>query len=138
VSMKVLIVDSDWYFVSQASGILESKGHQVSSEADSAEAFERAEQLRPDVILINVELEEVCQGDMLERLEGILPRPAIVLVSVLERFDKAWQAWQRGGHEVLFKPILHPSELHVAILNARQNALNPQRRPAAQRLARSA
>jgi len=138
VSMKVLIVDSDWYFVNQASGILESKGYHVVEEGNPVEALERAQQLRPDVILVNVELEEVCQGEMLDRLGEILPKPAVVLVSVLERFDKAWQAWQKGGHEVLFKPILHPSELHVAIFNARQNAVNPQRRPAAQRLAKSA
>lgn len=138
MSMKVLIVDSDWYFISQAGGILEAKGHQVLEEGNPDDALDRARDLKPDVILVNVEIDEVCQGDLLEQLSQILPRPAIVLTSVLERFDKAWMSWQRGGDEVLFKPILHPSELHVAIFTARQNALNPQRRPAAQRLAKSA
>ncbi|KKK62960.1 hypothetical protein LCGC14_2999120 [marine sediment metagenome] len=133
MSMKIMIVDPDWYFLSQARGILEDCGHQVAQQSDPAEAMERAAQWRPDVILANVELPEVSDGELLGQFAAIRPRPAILLVSALDRFDKAWHAWQRGGDEVLFKPILHPSELHVAIRVARENALCPEKRPAADR-----
>ena len=129
MSLKVLLVDSDWYFLNQATNILESRGHHVLQEPDPAEAVERARRWRPDVAMVDVRLPVVHQGELLAQLADIQPRPAIVLLSALGDFEKAWKAWQRGGDDVLFKPILHPADVHLAILTARKNALCPQRRP---------
>lgn len=136
MSMKVLIVDSDWSFARQAADILEPCGHHVVQEARPRQALAAAVQWRPDVILVSAEMPQVCDGELLQSLGDLRPRPALLLVSALGRFDKAWRAWRRGGEEVLFKPILHPSELHVAIMIARENAVLPRRdhvaaRPAA-------
>ena len=127
MSMKVLIVDSDGRFVGQARDILESCGHYVVHEPRPEQALARARKWRPDVTLISAELPAASEGDLLRRFGDVRPRPAVLLVASLDRFDKAWQAWQRGGDEVLFKPMLQPSELHVSILVARENALLPRR-----------
>lgn len=129
MSMKVLIVDPDWSFVHQAMEILEPCGHRVAHEATAAQALARALRWRPDVILVSAELPLACEGDLLQHFSQVQPRPAVLLVATLARFDKAWRAWQYGGDEVLFKPMLHPSELHVSIMTARQNAVCPRRRP---------
>jgi len=128
VSMKVLIVDLDHQFFNQARDLLESRGHHVLQEAHTDLALQRAQAWRPDVVFVNAELADVAGGVFLAELESIRPRPAVVLTSTLMRFDKAWQAWQHGGDEVLFKPLLQPSELHVAVLTARKNTLLPRRR----------
>lgn len=128
MSMKVLIVDSDWSFVRQAADVLEPCGHHVVQEARPRQALAAALKWRPDVILVSAEMPQVCGGELLGSLSDLQPRPAVLLVSALGRFDKAWQAWRRGGDEVLFKPMLHPSELHVAIMIARENAVLPRRR----------
>jgi len=137
--MKVLIVDPDWHFFFQTRDILESCGHCVVQEQAPQAALERAEHWQPDLILVSAELPETAEGDLLQSLAELRPRPAILLTAGLDRFDKAWRAWQHGGDDVLFKPVLHPSELHVAIITARENALcPPRRRTAPEPVARSA
>ncbi len=136
--MKILIVDSDCQFLRKARDLLEPRGHHVVHEANPDRALQRLLKWRPDVIMVSTEYESCCNGTLLSDFSRLQPRPAILLTSAMTDFTKAWQAWQRGGDEVLFKPLLHSSELHTAIMSARQNALCPTRRPVARPLAMSA
>ena len=136
--MKILVVDSDWQFLRKARDFLEPRGHYVVHEADPDRALQRSLKWRPDVIMVSTEYESCCDGTLLSDFSHLQPRPAILLTSAMTDFAKAWQAWQRGGDEVLFKPLLHSSELHTSIMIARQNALCPTRRSAGRLLALSA
>ncbi|MCK4624442.1 MAG: response regulator [Phycisphaerae bacterium] len=136
--MKILIVDSDLQFLCKTRDILEPRGHHVVHENKPDRALRQSLKWRPDVIIVSTEYESCCDGDLLIDFSRLQPRPAILLTSAMTDFARAWRAWQRGGDEVLFKPLLHPSELHTAIMIARQNALCPTRRPAARPLALSA
>ena len=138
MSMKILVVDSDSSFLRQTRDLLEPRGHYVVHEADTDRALRRSLKWHPDVIMVSTEYESCCDGNLLNDLARLTPRPAILLISAMTDFEKAWRAWQRGGDEVLFKPLLHSSELHTAIMSARQNALCPSRRPAVRPLAMSA
>lgn len=138
MSMKILVVDSDWRFVSSVRDLLEPRGNYVIDEGDPDKALQRSLKWRPDVVMISTDYDSCCDGDLLVRFAQLRPRPAILLTSDLADFGKAWRAWQHGGDEVLFKPMLHPSELHVAISIARQNAICPSRRPVKRPLAMSA
>jgi DNA-binding response OmpR family regulator len=126
--MKVLILDADWHFLQQARDFLESRGHLTCHITEPAQAVAKAEHWRPDLVVVSTELKGCGDGDLLERLSLLEPRPAILLTANLDRFAQAWRAWQKGGDEVLFKPLLHPSELHVAIVTALENSLCPQGR----------
>jgi DNA-binding NtrC family response regulator len=127
MSMKVLIVDADWYFLRQARAYLEARGHHTIHEPDPAKALGRMFHWKPDVVIVDAELASAREGDLLAQLESFHPRPAVLLTSALDQFDKAWRAWQKGGDEVLFKPVMHASELHVAIVTAMENASLPRR-----------
>jgi len=127
MSLKVLIVDPDWHFLAQARNALEARGDITVHEARPDQAVRRAEHWCPDLVIINAELRDCCDGDLLERLSRLSPRPAILLTAGVDQFAKAWRAWQRGGDELLLKPLMHPGELHVAVLHARENMLVPRR-----------
>ena len=127
MSMRILIVDHDRSFLEEVRELLEPRGHLVVNETDPNFALERARRWRPDLVMVSAELEACSQGDMLERLRQLRPAPAVLLTSHLDRFDLAWQAWQKGGDELLLKPILQPSQLQVAMMTALQNALCPRR-----------
>ena len=47
----------------------------------------------------------------------------MLLTENLDRFDRAWRAWQQGGDELLLKPVLSTHDLHQAIVTARENAV---------------
>lgn len=128
MSMRVLIVDADWYFLRQVRDFLDSRGHLTLHEPDPADAVERARRWRPDLVIVPAEAEACCDGDLLERLGRLQPRPAVLLTAHLDGFAQAWRAWQRGGDELLFKPLMHPSELHVAVVAALENSVCPIRR----------
>ena len=40
----------------------------------------------------------------------------------MDRYDRAWRAWQTGGDELLMKPVFTSAELHQAIVTALENA----------------
>ena len=55
-ALGVLIVDDNWLFLEAARDRLEGEGLRVGVAATSAEALRRAEELRPEVVLVDVML----------------------------------------------------------------------------------
>jgi DNA-binding response OmpR family regulator len=121
MSMKVLIVEPDWRFAGMASTYLESHAHHVVQESRLDDALARAGHWRPDLVIVAAELAE--EG-FLSLLQEAAPghRPAVLLTGWLDRYDIAWRAWQKGGDELLIKPVFTTDELHAAIVTALENA----------------
>jgi CheY-like chemotaxis protein len=136
--MKILVADPDWDFLRKVRQYLEPVGHLVVHEADPDAAISRADHWKPDIVMVNAEMPECADGELLTALESIQPRPAVVLTASLEGFSEAWRAWQRGGDELVIKPVLHPSELHVALIVALKNTVTPRDRAPSAPLAKSA
>ena len=119
MSMKVLLSDCDWRFTRQVCAYLESRAHLAVTCTDVAEAAQRAESWRPDLVILGAELAE---KGLLERIYRLDPRPAVLLTEHMARYDRAWRVWQDGGDELLMKPIFKPEELQEAIVTAMENA----------------
>jgi DNA-binding NarL/FixJ family response regulator len=79
----VLIVDDHAVFRSLARSLLEAEGFEVVGETpDGRSAIDAALQLRPDIVLLDVQLPDLDGFTVAERLAAIDPdRPAVVLVS---------------------------------------------------------
>ena len=76
----VLIVDDHPSFRATARAILEADGFEVVGEAeDGTSAVEAVHRLRPDVVLLDVQLPDMDGFAVLEQLDGA--GPAVVLVS---------------------------------------------------------
>lgn len=117
--MKVLIVESDWRFSEQATEHLESHAHLVVHQSKPAEAIGKADHWQPDLVIVASELGET---GVLEALGQLAHKPAVLLTGWMDRYDVAWRAWQRGGHELLIKPVFKIDELQEAIVTAMENA----------------
>jgi DNA-binding response OmpR family regulator len=117
--MKVLIADPDWHFAQQATDFLESHAHLVIRHSSARHAILQAFQWRPDLAIVSAELAD---SGILEALAAVEPAPAVLLTEHMERFDRAWRAWQRGGDELFLKPILKGGDLLEAVIGAMQNA----------------
>src|SRR5687768_629762 len=84
----VLIVDDHPSFRSSARAVLEADGFEIVGEAeDGATALAANRLLKPDVVLLDVQLPDANGWDLCQFLCEIQPRPAIVLVSSRDASD---------------------------------------------------
>jgi CheY-like chemotaxis protein len=91
-ALGVLIVDDNWLFLDAARDRLEQEGLRVVAVAStSAEALRRAEELRPEVVLVDVMLGGESGFELARRLAG--PQwdggPAVILISTYSAADFA-------------------------------------------------
>jgi DNA-binding NarL/FixJ family response regulator len=78
----VLIVDDHEGFRNSARALLEADGFDVIGEAGSGvEALEAAVALRPDIVLLDIQLPGLDGFSVAERLAEAADAPAVVLVS---------------------------------------------------------
>ncbi|MFP4355899.1 MAG: hypothetical protein ACLFUJ_12310 [Phycisphaerae bacterium] len=117
--MKVLIIDPDWTFSRQAAGYLESMAHLVVHQAEKTKAIELAQRWQPDLLIVAAEYVE---DGILDDLKSAAKDAAVLLTEYMERYDRAWRAWQLGGDELLMKPVFQSADLHNAIVAARESA----------------
>jgi DNA-binding NarL/FixJ family response regulator len=84
----VLIVDDHPSFRASARAVLEANGYHVVGEAqDGASALSAARKLKPDIVLLDVQLPDANGFDICEFLCDEGPQPGIVLVSSRDASD---------------------------------------------------
>jgi CheY-like chemotaxis protein len=88
-SLRILIVDDSRHFLDAARGVLEAEGVTVVGAAStSAEALELARELRPDGILVDIDLGEESGLDLAREIAASLAAP-VVLISAYPESDVA-------------------------------------------------
>ena len=88
MSRTVLIVDDHPSFRASARAVLEADGFEIVGEAnDAASALTAAHDLKPDIVLLDVQLPDATGFDVCEFLCGEYPLPEIVLVSSRDASD---------------------------------------------------
>src|SRR5919206_1766587 len=82
MAVSVLIVDDHSTFRSLARAVLSADGFDVVGEsADGASAIEATERLRPDVVLLDVQLPDMDGFAVAARLAASVRPPSVVLIS---------------------------------------------------------
>ncbi len=92
MALRCLIVDDSPYFLQSARALLEREGTAVVGVASTgAEALRRAEELQPDVTLLDVELGGESGFDLARRLqrETTLKPSSVILISTYAEEDFA-------------------------------------------------
>ena len=84
----VLIVDDHPSFRATAHALLEAEGFEVVGEAEDGEsAITAAEELHPDIVLLDVQLPDLDGFEVASRLTSNGDHPCVVLVSSRDRGD---------------------------------------------------
>jgi DNA-binding NarL/FixJ family response regulator len=88
MSRSILIVDDHPSFRGMARALLESEGFDVVGEAeDGAAAIEAAQELHPDVVLLDVQLPDIDGFDVAAALTKNGSSPAIIMTSSRDARD---------------------------------------------------
>ena len=111
MAKTVLIVDDHPSFRASARMLLESEGFDVVGEAsDGFSALRAVQELRPDVVLLDVQLPDIDGPEVAARLSANGSAPAIVLTSSRDLEDIGVLSGVRG--------FIPKSELSGAALEA--------------------
>jgi len=111
---SVLIVDDYAPFRDSARGLLEGGGFEVVGEAKGGhEALQLAEELHPDVVLLDVHMPDLDGFEVTRRLVALDRAPAVVLIS--SRDDYALLAAKTPARAFIRKDELSAEVLRSAL-----------------------
>jgi len=111
---KILVADSDENFRGSLRTFLSSLSYEVIEAVSGAETIEMASTLRPDLIIMDVQLPGLKSDEVTRQLKRKLSTQQIPVVintgwttdcNVEERIDRALTA---GAAEVLYRPLQLP------------------------------
>src|SRR6516164_8506129 len=102
----ILVVDDELIIRDTLAEYLTGEGFAVETCADGEEALARAAEQCFDVALCDVQLPGIDGIELLERLLKISPRTFVLLITAYATVENAVEAFQRGAHDYLMKPIL--------------------------------
>ena len=112
----ILVVDDDADLLAQTAMALESAGYKVITAVDSEDAAQKLESNTPDLILVDIVMEEVDAGLVFAEQFGD-KYPIIILSSIADSSAKVFDVQSLPIKGVLQKPIA-PAELIERVKSA--------------------
>jgi DNA-binding NtrC family response regulator len=85
---------------------LGQEGFAVVACASGEEALERIGSQRFDIVLCDMHLPGMDGLELLDRLQRLSPETFVLLITAYATVENAVEAFQRGAHDYLMKPIL--------------------------------
>lgn len=106
-SARVLVVDDEPEITDIVEAFLADAGYKVSVENDPRSAVTRAQQERPDVILLDIMMPGVDGYDICEQIKAIpqLAQVPIIFLTGKDRQDDMGRSFKVGGDMFIKKPF---------------------------------
>ncbi|MFE9644295.1 response regulator transcription factor [Streptomyces sp. NPDC006365] len=112
MARTAVIVDDHAGFRAQASELLRAAGYEVvGSCPDGQSALDSIAALRPDVVLLDVQLPDIDGFRVLARVAALADRPAVVLISTREAADYGSRVPRSGAAGFITKADLSADTL---------------------------
>ena len=103
---RVLIVDDAAFMRKMVSDALTGGGHEIVGEAaNGAEAVQRFQELRPDVMTLDITMPEKDGLTALREILSMEPAAKVVMCSALGQESKVLEAIKAGAKDFVVKPF---------------------------------
>ncbi|MGD8281136.1 MAG: sigma-54 dependent transcriptional regulator, partial [Gemmatimonadota bacterium] len=102
---RLLVVDDEKGIRDALVQLFEYEGHEVASAEDGHEGIEKASELHPDVIFLDVKMPGLDGLDVLAKIREDDPSALIVMISGHGTIDTAVEATRKGAYDFLEKPL---------------------------------
>jgi DNA-binding NtrC family response regulator len=103
---NILVVDDEPLIRETLAEYLSQEGYTVVACASGEEALEHAAARPFHIALCDMQLPGIDGLELLERLQCLSPDTFILLITAYATVENAVEAFQRGAHDYLMKPIL--------------------------------
>lgn len=122
MAKKVLMIDDDGEFIDAISNLLDAKGYEIQSASNGKDGIEKARQMKPDLILLDVMMTTKSEGfDVAREMhtdESIKDIPIIMMTGIRKEMslpfkfepDEEWLPVK----QILEKPV-KPEDLLAAL-----------------------
>jgi two-component system cell cycle response regulator len=110
---KILIVDDIPDTVHIIQRLFESEGHEVFTAYTGEEGVRRASQLKPDVILLDINLPGIDGNRALRKIKKENPDQSVVMLTAYATVDNAIQALKDGASDFVKKPFDNDHLIHI-------------------------
>jgi DNA-binding NtrC family response regulator len=102
----ILIVDDEPLIRDTLAEYLSQEGFRVATCGDGERALVLAREERFDVALCDLQLPGIDGIEVLDRLLQVSPQTFVLLITAFGTVENAVEAFQRGAHDYLMKPLL--------------------------------
>lgn len=115
-ALRILVIDDDSATLHTLGTLLRTAGHEAFEVSDGATGIERAQTLRPDVIICDVTMPGVDGYDVLRALKRNLATAAVPFIFLSGQLDDDFirQGMGLGADDYISKPFL-PEQLFASI-----------------------
>jgi two-component system, chemotaxis family, chemotaxis protein CheY len=103
---RVLVIDDAAFMRKMLGDVLSKAGHEVVGEgANGNEAVEQFQQLRPDIMTLDITMPEKDGLTALKEILSVEPTARIVMCSALGQESKVLEAIKAGARDFVVKPF---------------------------------
>ncbi len=103
---RILVVDDEPVIRETLAEFLQQEGFAVVAVGTGEDALQKAAKQRFDVVLCDVNLPGLDGIEVLERFARVSPETFVVLITAYATVETAIEAFQKGAHDYLMKPII--------------------------------
>ena len=102
---RLLVVDDEPNVLYSIKKRLQSNELTVDVTGTGRQAIELTQQLRPDVVILDVRLADMPGMDVFDQIRAIDPRLPVIIITAHVATETAIEATKRGAFEYLLKPV---------------------------------
>ncbi|UCD71361.1 MAG: diguanylate cyclase [Syntrophobacterales bacterium] len=110
---KILIIDDIPDTVDIVKKLFKSEGHAVFTASTGEEGVRRATQIKPDVILLDINLPGIDGNMALRKIKRETPGQSVVMLTAYATLDNAIQALKEGASDFVKKPFEMDHLVHI-------------------------
>ena len=113
VKGKVLIVDDAPDTLEIIQKLLHYEGFEVTMASSGEEGVKKAEQEKPDVVLMDINLPGISGTEALRRIRTMNPIQCVIMLTAFATVDNAIQALKEGASDFVKKPFENEHLIHI-------------------------